>query len=562
MTASPAAPPQDQVDSRRWIALAVVLMASFMVLLDVSIVNTAIPSIQRDQHATYSDIQWVIAGYSLAYGLGLITGGRLGDIFGRKRMFLVGVAGFTAASTACGLAQSPVQLIAARVIQGLFAAVMYPQVLSVIQVSFPPRERGAAFGLFGGIIGLATISGPLAGGLLIQGNILGSLWRPIFLVNVPVGLAALAAATLFLRESRAPSAPRLDIPGVIIVTAGLGLLTYPLVEGRDQDWPIWTYLSMAASVAVLGGFAAYIRARKRRVGSPLVEPSLFRDRGFVVGIMVMIVFMAGLPAFFLTISLYLQVGFGFSALEAGVTTIPFAIGSALGSGASVRLAPRVGKRILSIGAVTLLVGLSATLAVTHLAGSAMQGYDFIPSLFVSGVGVGLVIAPLATIVLGGIHTGDAGSASGVLTTVQQVGAAIGVALVGIVFFGQLSANADSVSAQLSPAIRGQLQAQGVPPAAIPQVAVAFRQCFHDRAGSRDPSSLPASCQLRPGRNAAAVGRVLSTAAQEGLKENFSHGFEAALGYELAIFVLVFLLVFALPKSEPAVLNRNSSAAAA
>jgi MFS family permease len=211
-------------DPRRWVALAVVLIAGFMQLVDISIVNVAIPSIQRDLDATYSQIQWVLAGYQLAFAVMLITGGRLGDIFGRKRLFMIGMAGFTLASALCGLAQSPEMLIGSRVLQGLMGAIMFPQILSVIQVTFPPQERGTAFGLFGATIGLATITGPLVGGLLIEADLLGLQWRPIFLVNVPIGAAALAVATRYLVESRAPRALRLDLVGVAIVTAAAARL--------------------------------------------------------------------------------------------------------------------------------------------------------------------------------------------------------------------------------------------------------------------------------------------------------------------------------------------------
>src|SRR5215472_5484620 len=227
-------------DPRRWPALWCVLTAAFMVLLDISIVNVAIPSIQQNLHASFGEVQLVLAGYALAYAVLLITGGRLGDIYGRKRMFMLGMGGFVVASALCGLAQNPTMLVTSRVLQGLMAALMYPQVLSVIQVLFPPRERGKAFGIFGAIIGLATISGPLAGGLIIRDDLSGGAWRWIFLVNLPIGIAALSAAWRVLPESRAPQATRLDLWGVGIVTAGLGLLVYPLVEGRDLGWPVWS----------------------------------------------------------------------------------------------------------------------------------------------------------------------------------------------------------------------------------------------------------------------------------------------------------------------------------
>jgi EmrB/QacA subfamily drug resistance transporter len=230
-----------------FVALAIVLVAAFMVLLDISIVNVAIPSIQRDLHATFPEIQWVIAGYALAYGVMLITGGRLGDIVGRKRMFIVGVGGFTVASALCGLAQSGLQLVFFRVLQGLMASMMYPQIFSIITIAFPPERRAAALGILGGVIGLATITGPLLGGILINANLFNLDWRPIFLINVPVGTLAIVAAVLRLEESRPPSAPKLDIPGVLIASAGLFLLSFPLVEGRDAGWPWWAFAMLAGA---------------------------------------------------------------------------------------------------------------------------------------------------------------------------------------------------------------------------------------------------------------------------------------------------------------------------
>src|ERR1700689_3497369 len=218
-------------DPRRWLTLVILLLAAFMNLLDVSIVNIAIPSIQRDLHASYADVQWALAGYTLAYALVLITGGRLGDILGRKRLFLAGVIGFTVLSALCGAAQSPGMLIACRVVQGAMGAIMIPQVLSVIQVIFPPAERIKALAGFGITAGLGTVSGPLLGGLLIQHNLFGLGWRPIFLINVPVGIIAIAASAVLVGESRAARRPRLDPGGVLLITAALLLLLYPLVQG-------------------------------------------------------------------------------------------------------------------------------------------------------------------------------------------------------------------------------------------------------------------------------------------------------------------------------------------
>jgi EmrB/QacA subfamily drug resistance transporter len=560
-TAGPARAP-GEADPSRWVALAVVLIAGFMQLVDISIVNVAIPSIQRDLDATYSQIQWVLAGYQLAFAVMLITGGRLGDIFGRKRLFMIGMGGFTLASALCGLAQSPGMLIGSRVLQGLMGAVMFPQILSVIQVTFPPRERAGAFGMFGATIGLATITGPLVGGLLIEADLLGLEWRPIFLVNVPIGVAALLAASRFLVESKAPRALRLDPVGVAVVSAGLLLLVYPLVQGRELDWPLWTFLSMAASVPVLAGFLLYERRKKALDGSPLVDPDLFRQRSFVPGLLVAGIFFMGIPAFFLTFSLWLQIGLGFSALHAGLTGAPFAVGSALASAASVRLAPTLGRRILSLGSLLLVAGMAGLIWTVDRYDGGIHSWQLLPALLVCGLGLGCVVAPLVNVVLAGIRGQDAGAASGVLTTVQQVGGAVGVAVIGVIFFGLLGSQAAAVADDLVPGLRAGLQGAGLPPAATRQVEAGFRTCFEDRANARDPSAVPASCARAEalGRGQDQVGRVVAAAADGARRQNFSEAFQRTLLFEVAVFLACFLLVFLLPDVRGEAAGRPAEAA--
>jgi EmrB/QacA subfamily drug resistance transporter len=549
-TAEPGRAPGG-ADPRRWAALAVVLAAGFMQLVDISIVNVAIPSIQRDLDATYSQIQWVLAGYQLAFAVMLITGGRLGDIYGRKRLFMIGMSGFTLASALCGLAQSPEMLIGSRVLQGLFGAIMFPQILSVIQVTFPPKERAGAFGMFGATIGLATIMGPLVGGLLIEADLFGLQWRPIFLVNVPIGILALAAAARYLIESRAPRALRLDPIGVAIVTAGLLLLVYPLVQGRDLDWPLWTFLSMAAAVPVLVAFAVYERHKKRLDGSPLIDLDLFRQRSFVPGLAVAGIFFMGIPAFFLIFSLWLQIGLGFSALHAGVTGVPFAVGSALASAASVRLAPALGRRVLSAGSLLLVAGMAGLIWTVDHYGGAVHSWQLIPALLVCGLGLGLVIAPLVNVVLAGIRDQDAGAASGVLSTVQQVGGAVGVALIGVIFFGLLGSQAAAVADDVIPGLQRDLQAAGLPPAVTQQLAAGFRTCFEDRANAKDPSAVPASCARAQaqGQSQPQLAQVVGTAADDARRQSFSQAFQRSLLFEIGVFLASFLLVFLLPQAR-------------
>jgi EmrB/QacA subfamily drug resistance transporter len=545
-----AAPPADQldVDPRRWIALWVVLTAAFMVLLDISIVNVAIPSIQRNLDASFGQIQLVLAGYQLAYAVLLITGGRLGDIYGRKRMFMTGMAGFVLASAACGFARSADMLVVSRVIQGVMAAMMFPQVLSTIQVVFPPRERAGAFGAFGAVIGVATITGPLLGGLLIGSATGGERWRWIFLVNLPVGIAALSAAAVLLRESRAPRARRLDIGGVLLISTALGLLTYPLVEGRDQGWPAWSYAMMVASLPVFVAFVLYERAKTRRDGSPLVELSMFRDRAFAVGTAMSGIFLSAIPAFFLVFSITLQIGLGFSALRAGLTTVPWSVGTALSSALSVRLAPRLGKRILLIGSLMLALGVGGVILTMHQRETALSGPELIPALVFAGIGLGCIIAPVTNIILASISRGDAGSASGVLTTAQQVGGAMGVAVIGVIFFGMLSARGPAAIDSVTPQLRADLAAQQLPPPAVDQAMQAFRVCFEDRASESDPSQTPPSCaRLQRFGTTPGLAATVQRYATLVRGRDFVQALERALVYPIGVFLFTFGLVFALPK---------------
>jgi EmrB/QacA subfamily drug resistance transporter len=544
----PAAPHSQPVDldPRRWVALLSLLTAIFMVLLDVSIVNVAIPAIRNNLSATNADIQFVIAGYALSYALLLITGGRLGDIYGRKRVFMVGMLGFVVASALCGLAQSALMLDLSRVVQGLFAALMFPQVLSMIQVLFPPQERGKAFGFLGSVIGIATITGPLAGGLIIRDDLTGSSWRWIFLVNLPIGIAALFTAWRVVRESKAPHANRLDIAGVGIATLGLFLLVYPLVEGRDAGWPAWSFISIAASFVVLAYFVVYERglAADR---FPLVQLSLFRTPAFRYGVVISGFFIAGIPAFFLTFSLTVQVGLGYSALRAGLVTIPFSVGTAIASAMSARLAPRLGKYTISVGCTILCAGMAGVIATLQIRGESLGGPELIPALFVCGLGLGTVIAPLLHVILAGVPQRDAGSASGVLTTFQQLGGAIGIAVVGVIFFGLLGARADTSSATVITQLRSDLIAANVPQTQIDSAVAQFTRCFHDRASESDPAVIPPSCpSSSAGGGTSPVAAAFTRAATLARARDFVSSMELTIIYNIALWVVTGLLALLLP----------------
>ncbi|MET9723142.1 MFS transporter [Streptomyces zaomyceticus] len=442
------AAPTDTSDKRRWIALAIVMTAAFMDLVDATIVNIAIPSIERDLGASFGAIQWTTAGYALAFAAGLITGGRLGDIYGRKRLFLLGTAGFTIASALCGFAANPEMLVASRLLQGAAAAMMVPQVLSIIHVTFPAHERGKVFGMFGAIIGLGAVSGPLLGALLTQWNIAGLEWRPIFLINLPVGIAGLILGRKFITESKAPKALRLDIVGMLLVTAALLMLIYPLTRGRELDWPVWGHVMMVGSLVVFAAFVAYERMKAKKDGSPLVELTLFKVKSFAAGIAVQLTFGVVMGIFFLVWTLYMQIGLGWTPLRAGVTGVPFSIAVSTAAGLSVqKLVPRFGRKVLQTGALTMIAGVLLYLFEAGHYGADITSWQMIPPLVVMGLGMGLIVAPLTDAVLSEVPKEHAGSASGLINTTGQMGNALGLGLVSVVFFGVI----DGKPAPKSPA---------------------------------------------------------------------------------------------------------------
>jgi EmrB/QacA subfamily drug resistance transporter len=487
------------LEPTRWRSLAVILMASFMVLLDTSIVTNGLATIQRDLKATYAGVQFVLTAYSIAYGMMLITGGRLGDLYGRKRVFILGLAGFTLTSALCGFAWSPLSLIVFRILQGLTAGVMFPQVSSFIQVLFPVSERPRAFGFQGAIIGLGVVTGPLLGGVLIDANLFNTLWRPIFLVNIPVGLIVLVLAARVLPESKSERARSLDLLGVLIVSAAMFLLTYPIIQGREEGWPIWIVALLVASLPVLMGFVLYQRSVIAKGGTPLVQLTMFKDRAFAVGSLITFVFQAGVLSYFVAMSIFFQAGLGYSPARAALTLIAYQLSIAGGSLLSARIAKALGRGILTLGLTLLAVGLVGTLLILSASALNYQGYELIPALLISGFGFGCVVAPLQSVILARINPVFAGSASGVLSTVQQVGSAVGVAIIGVIFFGQLGAGANAASQAATPQLEVRLSALGVPPLAVSAITTGFQTCFQDRSSQNDPNALPPSCTDRPNR---------------------------------------------------------------
>ncbi len=415
----------------RWAGLVAVLAASLMNLLDANVVNIAAPTIRNDLGGSYADLQWLTAGYTLAMAIGLLTGGRLGDMFGRKRMLLIGAAGFTAASVACALAPSEGALITARIVQGLVGAVMVPQGFGLIRDMFPPQDAGKAFGVFGPAIGIATILGPIAAGLLIRLD----GWRLIFLINVPLGVAALAAGARFL-----PAVPpaarhtRLDLIGTMLAGTAMFLLIYPLVEARQYGWPGWAFVMLACSVPAFGLFAEHQSGRRRSGKSPLAELRVFAKRSYTSGVLFVVVFFAAVAGISLSIGLLLQIGLGYSPVHASITCAAWAIGAFAGTGVAAGLAPKAGRRVLHAGLAVMMAGLAGVYLVLSHTHAALSGWALSGPLLAYGAGMGMIFLPLYDIIIADVEDHEVGSAAGLLEAIQQLGGSLGVAVLGTIFF--------------------------------------------------------------------------------------------------------------------------------
>lgn len=439
-TFTPPAPDATTVPRRTWLAFAVLILGISMALLDTTIVNVALPVIRDSINASEATLSWIISGYALAFGLALIPAGRLGDRIGHKWVFIAGLAGFTVASLAAGLAQDSVSLIIARVVQGLFGGIFLPPVTALIQIMFPGRLRGKAFAIMGATIGFSTALGPLVGGLLIQWLGDADGWRSIFFVNLPFGVIGVIAAFVLLPAIVIPTgqAAKTDWLGLVLLSGSLVAILVPLIQGQDEGWPLWTYLSLAAGVVLMVLFALWERRVAARGGTPLVPPHLFSHLSFTGGTILATVYFAAFTSIFFTISIFWQSGLGHTALESGLVSIPFAIGSIVGASQSNRLAARLGRTTLLLGTGLVAVGLIAVWLVLLLIPSPdLTSWELLGPLFVAGIGSGLFIAPNAQFIVATVDRSEAGAASGVINTVQRIGSAIGIAVIGSVFFGNL-----------------------------------------------------------------------------------------------------------------------------
>ena len=422
---------------RRWLAMAVLLGAAFMNLMDISIVNVALPSMMRAFDASSSAIEWVVAAFILTVALGLLPAGRTGDMLGRRRMFVAGVAVFTLGSALCGLAPTIGALVAARVLQAIGGAMMTPQTLALVPALFPPQERGAAFALFGVSSGLASVMGPVLGGFLIGQNIFGLDWRPIFLVNVPVGCLAIVLALRLVPEVKGGHALRVDWLGIALAAASLLAVVFPLIEGREAGWPAWCFALLAAALPLALAFWLWEARQARRGGAQLLPVALLADRGFVLGTALATLLASGIPGFFVVFAVFLQTGFGFDPLHSGMTTMPFSLGVMAASLTSGRLGARAQRLRITVGAGFLAACMVILRLVVEGAGDGLTWFEFAPVMFLGGAGLGTAISPIFQVVLAAVPVRDAGSASGAMQSFQQVGGALGVAILGEIFFAGL-----------------------------------------------------------------------------------------------------------------------------
>lgn len=541
----------------RTVALIIVAMAFIMDLLDSTIVNIAIPSIQANLGASYATIQWLIAGYALTFATLLITGGRMGDVYGYKKVFMFGVAGFTLASLFCGVAWNSEALIIGRLLQGTMAALMVPQVMSLMQVMYKPHERGAVMGIFGALAGVAATLGPIIGGVLIHFNIAGLDWRPIFLINIPVGIFAFVAGEKYLPNGKSPHPLKLDLIGTAIIIVAMFLLVFPLIQGRELGWPTWSFVMLIAALPMLLIFGRWQRIKQTKDGSPLVVPALVRTKTFVIGLIINLTFEGAMLGFFLPFTLILQVGLGFSVIKAALTGIPTAIGISVTMAVfSQKLIAKLGRYTMILGVFLMSAGLVLLQAMLKHYGLDMSPWAFIPGLLLVGSGMALIMSPMFSVALSDVDAKHAGSASGVLNAVQQLGGAVGIALIGLVFFSHLSSHSVQSFDAATPQLKHELTALQVPAPAQGQIVQGAKACFVDSSKATDSSKTPESCKRledggkQNGVSPAVGSRITDTvisSAKQANEANFVSSFGAAVLFELTILAIIFGLSFLLPR---------------
>jgi MFS family permease len=448
----------------RWWALAVVVLAVLVDMIDNQIVAVALPTIRRELGTGESVLQWISAGYALGFALTLITGGRLGDRHGTKKLFVAGMVVFTAASLAAGLAGHVGVLIAARVVQGAGSGLMVPQVLSFIHAEFAERERPKAMTWYAAAFPVGGLAGPLLGGALTEADLFGTGWRAIFLVNLPVGVLALAGALVTMPGRPGFARHRMDPGGLALLTAALFAVFFPLVQGRELGWPLWSIVLLAAAVPLFGGFAWYQRLQFRRGGEPLLPPDLVRQ---LAGSQAVLLCVGTAVGAFFVLTLHLQFGLGFSPWEAALTFAPSTLGVVAGNVLAMRLAPKLGRSFTAGAVAVLLAGLVVLAVLVSRLGPALSGWVLLVPVIAVGLGMGAVLNSLFAVSMARVRPEQAGAASGIVNTTVQLGTATGIALSGTVFFARLDGGSASATAGALAVSAGVLVPALVLTAALP-----------------------------------------------------------------------------------------------
>src|SRR5690348_260043 len=473
-----------QARTNPWLVLLVLTTGFFMIMLDTTIVNVAIPAMSAGLNTTLDQILWVINAYVLVYAVLLITAGRLGDLYGQRTLFAIGLFIFTVASALCGLSQSASELIAARVLQGVGGALLTPQTLAILTSIFPPERRGAAFGIWGGVAGLATLAGPTAGGAIIT----YIDWRWIFYINVPIGIAAFVATFLIIPDLRPGRSHGWDLVGVLLATSGLFAIVFGLIEGQRYNWGQVESLAITipevigAGVILLVAFIVWERFQTE----PLVRLSLFEDRNFAVANLIAASISFGMLSLFLPFTIYLQSVRGFSALVAGLTMAPMSLTSMFTAPFAGRLADRVGGKYILMTGITLFTIGAASIA--FIAGPDSTWINFLPATVVAGLGVGMTFAPMTTVAMRNISPRIAGSASAVLNTIRQLGGVVGSAVVGALLQNQLATALHNQAVSHASSLPQAFRAQFV--AAFSNVSSKGFEIGTGESGARLPANLP------------------------------------------------------------------------
>ncbi len=422
------------VGARRW-ALVAVALGVVMDLLDTSIVTVAVPNLSDQLGAGPVAVEWVLVGYSLAFAAALLIGGRLGDLLGYRTIFLWSTTAFAGASLAAGLAPGPGALVAARVAQGVAAALMVPQTTSLVQRMYAPSERSKVMGILGAMAGLAAAAGPLVGGLLLKVDLGGDEWRLIFAINLPVAIISLVLGARLLPGGRSTRLARLDVTGALTSAVGFGLIVLGLTEGADKHWPAWTWGVLVAGVVVLGQFCRAQVRRNRQGQASVLVTAMFGRRSFSAGLVLTILTEITFAGLMLTLTLALQNGLGFSAEKSGLSTLPMIVGMVLGAAILAEvLVPRIGRYAITLAAVLLAAGAVSTALVVRHASVGHWPWQLAAGLFLAGVGLGLLMGPLFAVTLQDVHRDDAGAASGTVKSAEQLGAVFGVTVLGAAYF--------------------------------------------------------------------------------------------------------------------------------